>query len=297
MKFVCMSCDTHYDFPDAKVVAAEPEGLRVRCSSCRAIMVVSLSRRLDSTEDDTAPELKVRRRKPRPSSVLPELTGIHASERYDIPGHAQASGQVVAEPGISRALTGVHLRESNETLEKAVWFAALGGRPRGPYTTKEMERLAGEGRVRGSTLVWRPGFTEWSRVRSGRNEHADLTWLRQLVVARKRNENGAENLAREKHGITKLMLESNDVQPRSSLPPPAPLDDDQESTDSEFVSDAIFGAPTLGTIGDARPSKRGFFLPVVSVVFAGLVVGSVAAVVAFYVLPMLGVYSLPSFLK
>lgn len=337
MKYACMSCDTRYDIPDEKIAEKEPNGLRIRCRTCRAIMVVSLARRLDEddTEDVTAPAL-VRRRKPQKAASrggllaaqhsepedhaaaamaaagfeLPDFTGVHAANGLDgksleIPATTNDKGDVVPKSGVFRSLTGVHLSLAAAKKDRAIWFAALGGKPRGPYTAKEMQRLAEQGRVRGSTLVWGPSLNEWSQVRSRTGEKRELAWLRDVVIARKHSERAAQNRAQEVHGITRLQLEPQQV--RSTPPPPLPLDD--ESTDSEFLADAVFGPTHLGSVSpavgiaddanrrhgggdDGRDDSGGF--PMAALIAVGLLTGALAAAGVFYALASFGLYALPS---
>lgn len=341
MKYACMSCDTRYDIPDEKIAEKEPNGLRIRCRTCRAIMVVSLARRLDEdeSEDVTAPALVRRRQKPRQAHSarpgaglasrtssqpqvdaeaamaaggfdLPDFTGVHAANGLDgksleIPATTTERGDVVAKSGIFRSLTGVHLSPAAAKKDRAIWFAALGGKPRGPYTAKEMKRLAEQGRVRGSTLVWGPSLNEWSQVRSRTGEKRELAWLRDVVIARKHHERAAQNRAQEVHGITRLQLEPQQL--KSTPPPPLPLDD--ESTDSEFHADAVFGPTHLGSVspalvgsddgerghggnGDGNANDRGF--PMAALIAVGLLTGAVAAAGVFYALASFGLYAFPS---
>ena len=41
MNYGCLSCGAEYSIPDTRVQKAGVDGLRVRCSRCRAIMAVS----------------------------------------------------------------------------------------------------------------------------------------------------------------------------------------------------------------------------------------------------------------
>lgn len=69
MKFGCMTCTAKYDIPDERVRRAGGDGLRIRCTRCRAIMVVS-----ESTRMPMAPVLELRGDDEPTKNALPRVT-------------------------------------------------------------------------------------------------------------------------------------------------------------------------------------------------------------------------------
>lgn len=263
MRFACLSCGAKYSVPDGRLEAAGAAGLRVRCSRCRAIMVVSESQRAVFTgaiaegpnllglrmarataaneDEDTQKELRVVRR--RASSSGGGLAQQTSGEReVDMPAALSASGVYRPMPGVTRDVTGLFfsdldtLKREGKPVASRVWYAAIGNRPRGPYSASEIISLAQKGKLRDSTLVWRPGFSAWKRVKDGYAGSAeDLSWLRNIVSARLRRERDAEARAQAR-GIASLNLTRTSAGPRPlhgsavwSLPdmPPLPADDDE----------------------------------------------------------------------
>lgn len=265
MRFACLSCGAKYSVPDGRLQAAGIGGLRVRCSRCRAIMVVSESQRAvfsgaitegpdvlalrgapfaSNDADDTKKELRAVRRRGAPADA--GLAQERASERdVDIPAALSASGVYRPMPGVTRDVTGLFfsdldtLKREGKPVASRVWYAAISNRPRGPFSASEMISLAQKGKVRESTLVWRPGFGTWKQVRDGYAGGAeDLSWLRNIISARLRREQDAELRART-HGIATLNVTRTSSGPRPthgsaiwSVPemPPLPPDDDEQGT-------------------------------------------------------------------
>ncbi len=261
MHFDCHTCGAGYRVPTSRVADAGPSGLRVRCKKCRAIMVWSEDRQTDGKHDDTSPALPHLRR----ASV--ELTDVHAAAAVNdpIPAAVKASGAIDPLPHVVREITGVHLPKVRRRSKKACWFAGIAGRPRGPYTRAEMCQLAREGKVRGSTLVWTPGFAQWLRVRAHDGEDATLAWLRDEVLARKQWEKDAARRAREAMGVVAI-----EIPHALSAPPPLPAD----AFDADEVAEAVAGSFGNGWV--------------LAAVLFGLVM-----TVVFYTLPSLGVSLLP----
>jgi predicted Zn finger-like uncharacterized protein len=261
MKFACMSCSAKYAVPDERVEGAGSAGLRIRCSRCRAIMVVSSSHAslAPDTDDDTK-ELR-RPRAHRPSEVSAELL---SSTEGAVPAQLSASGVFRPLPGVQREVTGFFLPELDELrgAHQRLFYAAIEGRPRGPFTAQELITLAERGKVRDSTAVWRPGFAGWTRVKNGKADTAeDLTWLREVVVARRMREQEveAQRLAQVR-GMPSVAL----VRTRSrraaetpstipGMPPPLPEDADDgqgRSDDPRAGRDDPFLALAMGTATD-----------------------------------------------
>lgn len=59
-----------------------------------------------------------------------------------------------------------------------VWWAAIAGRPHGPYTQGEILALVDRGDIHARTRLWRPPWREWERV----CECAALRWTYEAVV-------------------------------------------------------------------------------------------------------------------
>ncbi|MCP4504297.1 MAG: DUF4339 domain-containing protein [Deltaproteobacteria bacterium] len=217
MKTECLSCRTSYEFPDDEIQKAGPSGLRVRCRKCSAVMVVSKTHSFDTADADTANDLPRSRRKLGGSE--PELTDIHGlvAAADPLPAEKDGKGNFRARKGVRREVTGMHLSQISGEKEK-VWYAAIAGKSRGPFCKKELVRLAEKGKVRGSTLVWRPGFSDWTRVRArSRVNNPELLWLRDVVVSRKRRERLAQAEAKRAMGIHPIVLQdSPGIEPMST---------------------------------------------------------------------------------
>ncbi|MBI1947963.1 MAG: zinc-ribbon domain-containing protein [Deltaproteobacteria bacterium] len=242
MRFACLSCGAKYSVPDGRLEAAGAAGLRVRCSRCRAIMVVSESQRAVfsgavaegpnvfglrhgkgaavNEDEDTKKEVRVVRR--RSSSSGGGLAVETSGERdVEIPAALSASGVFRPMPGVTRDVTGLFfsdldtLKREGKPVASRVWYAAIGNRPRGPFSASEIISLAQKGKVREATLVWRPGFSAWKRVKDGyAGGSEDLSWLGNIVSARQRRERDAEERAAAR-GIASLQVTRTSAGPRS----------------------------------------------------------------------------------
>jgi hypothetical protein len=137
-----------------------------------------------------------------------------------IPAQLSASGVYRPRTGIRRDVTGVHLprfsgpagARGEEGAEKAppeaVWFAAISGRPRGPFTDADLTILAQRGKVRRSTLIWRPDFSNWTSVRRAvKKSPTQLGWLDETLNKRKRLERHSAQRADSLMQIQPLALE------------------------------------------------------------------------------------------
>lgn len=274
MRFVCMSCGAKYSVPDGRLDAAGPAGLRVRCSRCRAIMVVSQAQgalfnsaangavssaahghdglfgasgaRLTAANEDEDTRKEVRAVRAGHSRASSSGGGLaqQLSSQPDVavPAALSASGVFRPMPGVTRDVTGLFfsdldtLKREGKPVASRVWYAAIGNRPRGPFSASELISLAQKGKVRDGTLVWRPGFASWKRVKDGwAGDSEDLSWLRNVVSARIKRERDAEARARAR-GIASLNVTRTSLGPRPSrhgsavwsMPdmPPLPADDD-----------------------------------------------------------------------
>lgn len=312
----CKSCGARYVIPDDKVERAGSSGLRVRCARCRAIMVVTaplregaligfddgprpetlIAQAIDSAVDeDTKPDLPENRRSRRSSSRsstsgLEELSGANELPGVEPPAPAVLSGSGIYRPlpGVERNVTGLHLAAG--VAQKRVWYAAISGRPRGPFSEDEMLVLAREGKVRGSSLVWRPGFSGWIRVRS-REAERDLTWLRRAVMERKRQERRAVERAEQKLGIHRLQLgDGASLRRPDKTPPPLPIDalDEWCPPAREESVDRVIGEPTPPGRVLSRPYRRPSPWPHRLKMFsAGVLAALLGLVLALYTVPEL----------
>ncbi len=230
MDYGCLSCGARYAIPDDRVARAGPEGLRVRCTRCRAIMAVSSSGLPRPATETPAPG----RPSPPPRAPVddperPVVTGVWRRPFAAVaaPASMSASGQLQSVAGVGRAVTGVfpglasgvvgpstvaHApgRTASKPL-KRVWFCAIDGRPRGPYTADELLTLAEKGRLRASTLLWRPGADGWQALRSFTG--ADVAWLLDAVQKRRQQEQRAEEDLLRRRGIVPVRLERRVVRP------------------------------------------------------------------------------------
>ncbi|MFZ9889724.1 MAG: GYF domain-containing protein, partial [Myxococcota bacterium] len=234
MNTSCHSCGARYAIPDERVAAAGLPGLRVRCSRCRAIMVVVQPAPVPAMDEGAASTVE--------APLLATEVGIPAYRAGPLPGRVAAGGGLEVIDGVKRAVTGLHLPRTGlgNSARQREWFAAFGGRARGPYSRAELELLAREGRVRSSSLVWRPGFEQWRRVRGeGDALDVELDWLRALARERKAQESAAAARASLEHGVHRFQL--NDASASAPEPPSLPIDDD-----GDYAADRVFGAPPLG---------------------------------------------------
>jgi predicted Zn finger-like uncharacterized protein len=212
VNYSCLSCRAKYVIPDSRVAAAGLEGLRVRCSRCRAIMAVTTS--MGATRRPAAPK--------QAAPTTPMTTGVMANPfaAMALPMSMAADGshgsQVLAT---SRDVTGVFVSSSSEpvpALGAQHFFAAIAGRSRGPYTAKELVMLADKGRIRAGTLVWRPGASGWKPLKQVTD--FDVSWLRDAVSRRKQREQEAEDIALKRRGISPIRLERHSSSRRPLLP-------------------------------------------------------------------------------
>jgi predicted Zn finger-like uncharacterized protein len=309
MKFACMTCGAKYSVPDGRLQAAGAAGLRVRCSRCRAIMVVAESQRFmkplisdersderPAVADDEETRKELRHVRParaavaslapgaaaasaspsspaspssRSSSSFPPASALasayyamapsaaadepfavfEGAESHGAPAALSASGVFRPLPGVHRQVTGLffpelaELKSLGKNTASRVWYAAIDNRPRGPFSATEMLGLADKGKIRDATLVWRPGFSTWKKVKHGLVGSAeDLSWLRKTVLARKlreldaqdRAQTRAQDRAQDRVGIQPVNLTRTSSGGRKStwqggapgMPPPLPSDAD-----------------------------------------------------------------------
>jgi hypothetical protein len=173
-------------------------------------------------DDDTRKDLPRRPRRPATISTdsLSAADGMSmssssSSSSSGAPAAMSASGVFRPLPGVHRDVTGLFFPELDELKADGksgrVWYAAVDSRPRGPFSASEMVSLAEKGKIRESTLVWRPGFSTWKQVRGGEDAAAvavgeDLGWLKKIVRARKLRESEAQRRAEANHGIKPVSL-------------------------------------------------------------------------------------------
>lgn len=140
MKVRCESCTARYDIPSERVLGRV---LKVRCSRCQYVMqVVGPTEAFDPSADP----------------LPPTLTGV------------RALGAASSEHPLGGSLA----------LEaQALWWAAVGGKPHGPYTRQEIFALIERGDVHARTRLWRAPWGEWERI----CEHPALRWAYERVVA------------------------------------------------------------------------------------------------------------------
>jgi predicted Zn finger-like uncharacterized protein len=265
VQYRCLSCHAKYAIPDERVSAAGADGLRIRCSKCRAIMAV------------TATTTSVPVRVAAPTTAM--TTGVMANPFSDVAlpeglGAGGGSGQG------ARQVTGVFLPLLSSTTSAhegtAHFWAAIAGRSRGPFTARELVMLAEKGRVRAGTLLWRPGASAWKPLKE--ITEFDVAWLRDAVARRKVREQEAAAAALAQRGISPIRIERQTVRPTL---PPLPADAWERA-----LHDAPSAIPQLAA-GEATGSFE-WRAPVVArrratgrAVAAGVLVGlGLAAVVA-----------------
>jgi len=210
--------------------------------------------------------------------VTPAMTDVHAAFELPegLPAALSPSGIYRPMPGVDRRVRGVALDPRRDMRQR--WYAAIDGEPRGPFSEDELVRMAHEGRIRGRTLVWRPGFDAWTRIRAQSGERDDLGWLRAVVVERKRSELIAAERAKRAMGIHAIHLADKDD--GTSYPPQLPLDA-QEPASLSLVDAALVGGPhAVGTHFQDEPRHR-----VLAATVAGALMGALLVVVLFYTVP------------
>jgi predicted Zn finger-like uncharacterized protein len=273
VNYGCMSCGAKYSIPDARLQKAGVDGLRVRCSRCRAIMAVSSTMagstsaaKAGAASSSSSSSSTAKKSKPRddvfsrtggvpanaPSTAL--VTGVikNPFANFATPdaGGGGAGGQ---QQEIGRDVTGIFLpmmanvddapslkparsapANSARAKKSDVFYAAIEGRARGPYAAAEMLMLAQKGKIRASTLVWKPGCSGWKPLK-----HVvdfDVALLLDAVRTRKRREREAEALAERRLGIVPVRIERQTVRPREM--PALPFD-------AAFDFDDATAVPTL----------------------------------------------------
>ena len=318
MNYGCMSCGAKYSIPDARLQKAGVDGLRVRCSRCRAIMVVSSSMAGASSSSATPskPSTKQAQRpvddvfartggvsahvpsqalvtgvikNPFASFAAPDAGGAAAEIARDVTGIFLPAVQPVDDDASARARVNAAVNKSN------VFYAAIEGRARGPYTSAEMLMLAQKGKIRASTLLWKPGCGGWKPLK-----HVvdfDVSLLLDAVRTRKRREREAQALAERRLGIVPVRIERQTVRPRTQVPA-LPLDaafdfDDapidvtalpQVGPHNEISSPFLWKAPSSSSSPAAPRRVRGWLAAAAAaaVVAAGLLTAAAAAVPAAF---------------
>lgn len=150
MKIRCDSCRTRYDIPNERVAGRV---LKVRCKRCSHVIEVMGPTAAFDSEADTMP---------------PTLTNVQAL--------TAAGGQPAVSYGEATLMTAAYLPLESQPL----WWAAIGGKPHGPYTRGEILALVDRGDVHARTRLWRAPWTEWERI----CEHSSLRWAYEGVVER-----------------------------------------------------------------------------------------------------------------
>lgn len=317
MNYACLSCGAKYSIPDTRVQKAGADGLRVRCSRCRAIMAVSptMAKKHRSDDSMSSPANDVFARtggvSPHQPST-PLVTGVMKNPFADVaaPASFSSSGGLQSSSGVSREVTGIFMgmlasveggiegldglelesgvesdTSSAPTKKKsAVFYAAIEGRARGPYSAKEMLMLAEKGKIRAGTLLWKPGASGWKPLKHV--EDFDVAFLLDAVRTRKRREREAELLAERKLGITPVRLERQTVRPLRSAPA-LPFDaffDDADAGNTSLTAPANWQASLPPT--STKPRVRAPFL--MAAAFAGGVVAVVAVLFALSALGLVG---------
>lgn len=310
VKYSCNSCGKRYSIPQERVTAAGPEGLRIRCSRCRAIMAIADGDG-EATGDWSRDEVtEPQRLRSKPTVLSPEAVHMVTDDLLpDAPGPEPAarseSGVYRPLPGVEREVTGMHLIAADDA-EQREWYAAFGGRARGPFSREEMKLLARKGRIAGSTLVWKPGFGAWHRVQEHNHsgEH-DLLWLRSLLETRRRRERKGALSAEAAAGITRMRMRKGEFLEPRKTPPPIPGDAVEAQPEHRppvlfvgkrmpsYAADRLFGETQLGglkvreetLVRERRRYRRRMF-------FAGALIATLGVVAVGYTLPALGVDTL-----
>lgn len=304
MNYACLSCGAKYSIPDTRVQKAGAEGLRVRCSRCRAIMAVSPTmakkHRSDDSMSSAGDDVFARTGGVSPNGPsTPLVTGVMKNPFADVaaPASFSSSGGLQSSSGVSREVTGIFMGmlasvegaaepdvdTSTKKKKSTVFYAAIEGRARGPFSSREMLMLAEKGKVRAGTLLWKPGASGWKQLKHV--DDADFAFLKDAVRTRKRREREAELLAERRLGITPVRLERQTVRPlRGSGAPALPFDalfDDAPAFADSIAAPAQWQASLPPT--SSRPNVRAPF--VIAAAFVGGAAVVVAGLVAAGVVP------------
>jgi hypothetical protein len=140
MKIDCHCCHARYQIPDERVVGRV---LKIRCKRCSDVMEVVGPTAITPGQEDP----------PSLAQVRPFIPGLNMP--------------LVTAPPV-------------QLEQHPVWWAAIAGRPHGPYTQGEVLALVDRGDVHARTRLWRPPWREWERV----CECAALRWAYEAVVDR-----------------------------------------------------------------------------------------------------------------
>lgn len=254
MNYACLSCGAKYSIPDTRVNKAGADGLRVRCSRCRAIMAVSTSMAKGHRGADDRNDVFARTGGVSAAvASTPLVTGVMKNPFAEVAVPSSFSlGSMDGGAGqaISREVTGIFMpmlasvegavdndsmpptstSTSTTTAKKLradIFYCAIEGRARGPFTSREMLMLAEKGKVRAGTLMWKPGATGWKPLKHV--AEFDVSFLIDAVRTRKQREREAAILAEKRLGISPVRLERQTVRPLSSSsragsPPSLPFD-------------------------------------------------------------------------
>lgn len=270
MQYRCLSCHARYAIPDERVSAAGPDGLRVRCSKCRAIMAVTATALPQASARVAAPTTSL-------------TTGVMANPFAGV----ALPESMAAGDGAERGVTGVFLSllSSAESAGEgtAHFWAAIEGRSRGPFTARDLVMLAEKGRVRAGTLLWKPGASAWKPLKE--ITEFDVAWLRDAVARRKVREQEAATAALAQRGIAPIRIERQTVGPTL---PPLPADawesalHDAPSAIPQLVAGERTGAFEWRAPTVSRRTRRArTWRVIVAGVIVGLAVVAVVVAVAF----------------
>lgn len=150
MKIRCESCRTRYEIPNERVAGRV---VKIRCKRCEFVMeVMGPTAAFDSAADP----------------IPPTLTGVRA--------YGALNGSVYPEQTLLTAGMPTFVPLESQPI----WWAAIAGKPHGPYTREEVVALCARGDIHARTRLWRAPWTEWERV----CESAALAWAYEAVVER-----------------------------------------------------------------------------------------------------------------
>jgi hypothetical protein len=267
-----MTCGAKYAIPDARVARAGDSGLRVRCTRCRSIMAVP------AASAAATPAAAERATSSFGGSGVGSADGTDASRvalatgvwkdpfaAVAAPATIGASGELQGAAGVTREVTGVmagllaNLAPPASPVSTAsqpsparprVWFCAIDGRARGPYSADEMLALAHKGKVRTSTLVWRPGASGWKPLRSV--DAFDVAWLLDAARQRRDAEQRAEQDMLRRRGIVPVRLERRTVRAATARDVAGPV-----ATPTATTIGTPIGTPTATPIGTPTATPIG----------------------------------------
>ncbi len=200
MKVRCPKCKTRHNVASHQIHSAGSAGVTLKCQGCGASIRARASKTSSSRLKQSFANSSAAQR------LMPALTDIHHFDHMsELPAFLSPSGTFKPRPEVEQRITGLHMHAADDSVGR-VWFAAINGKTKGPYTEDEVLLLAEVGKLRGRSLLWKPGFKKWIRVRNPEGDSSELDWVRKAVLQRKQLEVQSFEEARKTLGVKAMIL-------------------------------------------------------------------------------------------